>query len=71
LGFRLSATGLNARVPPTAVELLGGGEAGRTIDAHAVQPFYTGLLARDCGMAVTIAPEGEAIVIFASNTPQG
>jgi len=71
LGFRLSATGLNARVPPTALELLGGGEAGRTIDAHAIQPYYTGLLARDCGMAVTIAPEGEAIVVLASNTPQG
>jgi histidine phosphotransferase ChpT len=71
LGFRISATGLNARVPPTALELLGGGEAGRTIDAHAIQPYYTGLLARDCGMAVTIAPEGEAIVVLASNTPQG
>jgi histidine phosphotransferase ChpT len=71
LAFRVSATGLNARVPPTALELLGGGEAGRTIDAHAIQPYYTGLLARDCGMAVTIAPEGEAIVILASNTPQG
>jgi histidine phosphotransferase ChpT len=70
LGFRVSATGLNARVPVTAVEPLGGGEAGRTIDAHAIQPFYTGMLARDCGMKVTIAPEGDAIVVLAENVPQ-
>ncbi len=69
LGFRISATGMNARVPPTALELLGGGEAGRTIDAHAIQPYYTGLLARECGMDVTIAPEGDAIIVLASNAP--
>jgi len=71
LGFRISATGLNARVPAAAVGLLGGGEAGHTIDAHAIQPYYTGLLARECGMTITVAPEGEAIVIQAANKPQG
>jgi histidine phosphotransferase ChpT len=70
MGFRISATGLNARVPPTALALLAGGEADRTIDAHAIQPYYTGLLARECGMAVTIAPEGDAIVVLAANAPQ-
>jgi histidine phosphotransferase ChpT len=63
MGFRIAATGLNGRVPQTAMELLGGGAAGRTIDAHAIQPYYTGLLARECGLTVTVAPEGEAIVI--------
>jgi len=70
MAFRVTATGLNARVPATAVELLNGGEPGRTIDAHAIQPFYTGMLARECGMTVSIAPEGDAIVVLASNTPQ-
>ena len=30
------------------------------VDAHAIQPFYTGLLARACGLTVTLAPEGES-----------
>jgi histidine phosphotransferase ChpT len=65
LGFRISATGLNARLPQTAIELLNGGTAERGIDAHAIQPFYAGLLARECGMTVKIEPEGEVIVVTA------
>jgi histidine phosphotransferase ChpT len=65
MGFKITATGLNARVPPAATELLDGGSADRTIDAHAIQPFYAGLLARDCAMTVKIGPEGEAIVVTA------
>jgi histidine phosphotransferase ChpT len=65
IGFRIVATGLNARIPQAAIELLHGGTAGRTVDAHAIQPFYAGLLATDCGMAVKIEAEGEAIVVTA------
>ena len=65
MGFRITATGLNARVPQTAVELMAGG-AGRTIDAHAIQPFYTGLLARECGLTVAVNVEGDAIVVTAT-----
>ncbi len=64
MAFRVTAAGLNARVPQPAVELLSGG-AGRTIDAHAIQPYYTWLLARECGLSVTIRPEGDAIVVAA------
>jgi histidine phosphotransferase ChpT len=69
LGFRLASTGLNARIP-AAAGLLNGGEAGHAIDAHAIQPYYAGLLARECGMSVTVAPEGDAIVVLAINKPQ-
>ena len=31
----------------------------------AIQPFYTGLLGRACGLNVTIATEGDAVVIAA------
>ena len=34
-----------------------------TVDAHAVQPFYTGLLARACGLAVGLAADGATIVL--------
>ncbi|MBL8567827.1 MAG: histidine phosphotransferase [Phreatobacter sp.] len=55
-GFAVTVTGLNARIPPHAVELLAGIPANEqgTIDAHAIQPYYTGLLARSAGMSVTI-----------------
>jgi len=66
LGFKVAATGTNARVPPAAAGLLAGtpGE-GHSVDAHAVQPFYAGLLARDCKLAISIAAEGDAIVLAA------
>jgi histidine phosphotransferase ChpT len=63
MGFRIVATGLNARVPQAVPGLLAGQPDGQAIDAHAVQAFYTGLLARSCGLAVTIAAEGDAIVV--------
>ena len=64
--FRITAAGLNSRVPPAIPGLLAGGSTGDTIDAHAIQPFYTGLLARACGLTATIAAEGEAIIVAAS-----
>lgn len=63
-GFRIVAAGLNARVTPTTVDLLVG-TPGQTVDAHGVQPFYTGILARDCGLTVTAAAEGETVVVSA------
>ncbi len=63
-GFRIAAVGLNARVTPTTVELLAGAP-GQTVDAHGIQPFYTGILARDCGLTVSAAAEGEAVVVAA------
>jgi histidine phosphotransferase ChpT len=66
MGFRITATGLNARVTQAIPDLLTGSAAAETVDAHAIQPFYTGLLARNCGLAIAIASEGEAVVVSAS-----
>ena len=63
-GFRVTATGLNARVTPTTVELLVGSPS-QAVDAHGIQPYYTGILARECGLAVSAAAEGEAVVVTA------
>ncbi len=65
LGFRVSATGLNARTPQNVVDMLSGAHAG-SIDAHAVQPYYTRLLAEACGLAAMLAPDGDAVVVTAS-----
>jgi histidine phosphotransferase ChpT len=63
MGFRITASGLNARIPQAVPGLLEGSSESGTIDAHAVQPFYTGLLARACGVNVGLTPEGDAIVV--------
>jgi histidine phosphotransferase ChpT len=62
MAFRIAAAGLNARVPQAVPALLAG---DGSIDGHAIQPFYTGLLARSCGLNVTVAAEGDAIVVQA------
>ena len=62
-GFRITAAGLNARIPQHVPDLLAGNSENGSVDAHAIQPFYTGLLARSCGLAVGLAAEGEAIII--------
>ena len=65
MSFRISASGLNARIPQALAGLLAGTPESGTVDAHAIQPFYTGLLARACGMGVSLAAEGDAIVVAA------
>jgi histidine phosphotransferase ChpT len=66
VGFRVTAAGLNSRVPPAIPGLLAGEATAEPIDAHAIQPYYTGLLARACGLTATMAAEGESIVVAAS-----
>jgi histidine phosphotransferase ChpT len=65
MGFKIISTGMNARIAPAVPGLIAGDNGGNPIDAHAIQPFYTGLLARTCGMTVALAPEGETIVLTA------
>ncbi len=63
-GFAVKASGLNARLPAATVELVSA-SSGHPVDAHAIQPLYAGLLARDCGLALTAGSEGEAVVLTA------
>jgi histidine phosphotransferase ChpT len=64
MAFRVTATGLNARVPQNIADMLAG--QAHAADAHAVQPYYTRLLAEACGLKVKLATEGEAVVATAS-----
>jgi len=65
MSFRVTATGLNARLPQNIADLLSAAPA-TGVDAHAVQPHYTRLLAEACGLKVALKGEGEAIVVSAS-----
>ena len=65
MGFCLIASGLNARIPQAVPVLLEGSSENGSLDAHAIQPFYAGLLARSCGLKVELKTEGETVVISA------
>jgi histidine phosphotransferase ChpT len=62
--FTLQASGLNPRIPLGMKETLSGEEPER-VDAHSVQPIYTLLLARECGMVLTIDKQEELVKITA------
>jgi histidine phosphotransferase ChpT len=64
--FTITAIGVNARIPHNAEDLIAGNGPNGAIDAHAVQPFYTGLIARAARMSVSFAIDGEAVTIKAS-----
>jgi histidine phosphotransferase ChpT len=63
MSFKIAARGLNSRVPQTVLALLAGCPPSGLVDAHAIQPFYTGLLARTCGLSVSVEEEGDTVVV--------
>jgi histidine phosphotransferase ChpT len=65
MGFKVTAAGTNAKMPEKVPPLLDSPDIAG-IDAHAIQPYYTGLLAKNCGLKLVLAPEGDSIAITAS-----
>lgn len=63
VGFKITATGINARINQAVPGLLEGQSESGTVDAHAIQPFYTGLLARACGLSVGLSAEGDTVTV--------
>jgi histidine phosphotransferase ChpT len=63
--FKIAARGLNARIPQAVPALLAGFPERGVVDAHAIQPFYAGLLGRASGLAVSIEADGDAIIVAA------
>ncbi len=61
--FSITAEGKNARIPHGLEASLSGAPEGGTVDAHGIQPFYAGMVARAADMAVEIALAGEVVKI--------
>ncbi len=61
----LTASGPMVRVPAKFLELHSGNRSEEPIDAHAVQPYYTLLLAREAGMDISIHATAEEITLTA------
>ncbi|HTV70726.1 MAG TPA: histidine phosphotransferase family protein [Rhizobiaceae bacterium] len=64
--FTITAAGPMVRVPPKFLELHSGQKPEEAIDAHAVQPYYTLLLARETGMTISIRATAEDITLTAA-----
>ncbi len=64
LTMKIKATGTNARLPHAASVFLSGGSV-ETIDGHSIQPYYTTLLARECGTTITTSTTPESITLAA------
>jgi histidine phosphotransferase ChpT len=64
MGFRVSAAGANAKIPPAVPSLLTA-EGAEGLDAHRIQPFYAGLLAKACGVKAAVTMDGETVVVTA------
>jgi histidine phosphotransferase ChpT len=64
--FTIVAKGINARIPPTATALLAGEPESGIVDAHGIQPYYTGLIARAARMKVGLSIDGDAVTIAAT-----
>jgi histidine phosphotransferase ChpT len=64
-GLRIRAAGLNARLPQNIADQLAG-TSQSVIDAHAVQPYYTRLLAQACSLRASLSMDGDAVVVSAA-----
>ncbi len=64
-GFKVAATGANAKIPQAMPGLLTAELGSEAVDAHRIQPYYTALLAKDCKLTVAMAAEGEAVAVTA------
>ncbi len=61
----VAAKGTNARLPSHVPGLLSGEPESNTIDAQAIQPYYTGLIARAANMTLELATSPDLVAIEA------
>jgi len=65
MSFHVQARGVNARVTPGIASLLSGEPEDGSVDARAIQAYYAGLVARSCGLEVSLALAGDVVTIEA------
>lgn len=65
--FDLVAQGLNARIPPHAESLIAAEPENGAVDAHGIQAYYAGMIARAANMRVSFTIEGDRVTIDGSS----
>ena len=68
LAMRVQAKGPNARLASGVADLVAGRPESGAVDAHSIQPYFAGLMARECGMEVAITVEAESVTFEARPT---
>lgn len=63
---RIEATGTHIRVAHGVADLLTGQAESGNVDAHAIQPFFTHLVAQSAGLDLALRQDGERVVIEAT-----
>jgi histidine phosphotransferase ChpT len=61
----VAVKGPNLKLAGHVASLLQGVSESGTVDAHGIQPYFTGLVARDCGMAVEAITTSEEVTLKA------
>ena len=64
LGIRVSAEGSNMRSSHAVANLISVGDP-ETIDGHSIQPYYTKLLAKECGLTIEATTTPDRITLHA------
>jgi histidine phosphotransferase ChpT len=62
--FTITAQGKNARIPHGVEQSIAGSPENGMVDAHGVQPFYAGMIARASDMAIAITLNEEIVKII-------
>jgi len=68
MALRIEAKGANAKLAAGVVDLVAGRPESGTVDAHSIQPYFAGLVARECGMEVAITVEADSVTLEARPT---
>jgi histidine phosphotransferase ChpT len=66
LEAKIEAKGVNARLAKGAAALIAGEPENGAVDAHSIQPYFTGVVARSCGMDVAVSSEGDVVTFRAT-----
>ena len=64
--FEVKCEGRNARIPDHLPNMARGFPGESPVDAHSVQPYYAGVLARLIGVDISFSIDGETVTISAS-----
>lgn len=65
----VTARGQNAKLASHVPQLLAGTPEQNAVDAHGIQAFYTGLVAKAANMSLNIATAGDLVTIEAAPAP--
>jgi histidine phosphotransferase ChpT len=66
LEVKIEAKGVNARLAKGAAALIAGEPENGVVDAHSIQPYFAGVVARSCGMIVSVGGEDDMVSLHAT-----